>query len=253
MDFSCIEKFILISELCEGTSSDSLFSVFRCHGRATDPLAQFFGLFQISQVAGNLIAAFVLPPKGKKLESEPVRRLFIIFASIAGVAVVAFLILRPPPRSSVRDAKKQSVIGRFVGIFKMFTKPAFLLMILSIIYSGLSQAYFAANFTKLVVDSKRVGYVMACFGGVDAVSSVIIGRALDRFGRRAILFFSTFFVLVTTGIICLVDQAYFADHLWLALICAACAGISDAGYNTLLTATTGALFEDDPENAFGGT
>lgn len=135
----------------------------------------------------------------------------------------------------------------------MFTKPAFLLMILSIIYSGLSQAYFAGNFTKLVVESKNVGYVMACFGGVDAVASVIIGRALDRFGRRAILFFSTFFVLVTTGIICLVDQTYFANHLWLPLICAACAGISDAGYNTLLTATTGALFEDDPENAFGGT
>lgn len=180
--------------------------------------------------------------------------MFIIFASIAGVAVVSFLILRQPPRNVLREGKKQSVISRFVGIFKMFTKPAFLLMILAIIYSGLSQAYFAGNFTKFVAaDSKHVGYIMACFGGVDAVSSVIIGRALDRFGRRAILFFSSFFVLVTTGVICLVDRTYFIEHLWLALVCAACAGISDAGFNTLLTATTGALFEEDPENAFGGT
>lgn len=210
-------------------------------------------MFQISQVAGNLIAAFGLPPKGTKIEFGPVRRLFIIFSSIAAVAVVSFLILRKPPTRASSSAKKPSIIERFIGIFKMFGKPAFLLMVLSIIYSGLSQAYFAANFTKLVVDPKRVGYVMACFGGVNAVSSVLVGRALDRFGRRAILFFATFFVLVTTSIILLVKMSYFEDHIWLPIVCAICAGISDAGYNTLLTATTGSLFEEDPENAFGGT
>lgn len=133
----------------------------------------------------------------------------------------------------------------------MFAKVPFLLLVLAIIYSGLSQAFFAGNFTKLVGDSKRVGYVMACFGGVDALASVAVGRLLNIVGRRVILIGSTTLVLAMTGIICLVEQSYFENHIWICILCGILAGISDAGFNTLLTATTGVIFEEDPENAFG--
>jgi MFS family permease len=215
----------------------------------------FFGLFQISQVAGNLIAAFVLPPKEKTTPESlkgPARKLFIIFSSIAAVAVVSFLILRPAPSNGLSSQKKRStVLQRFVGIFKMFARVPFLLMVLAIVYSGLSQAFFAGNFTKLIGDSKRVGYVMACFGAVDALASVAVGRILDKVGRKVVLFSATFLVLVMTGIICLVSKEYFEKNIWICILCGILAGISDAGYNTLLTATTGVIFEEDPENAFG--
>jgi MFS family permease len=216
---------------------------------------KFFGLFQISQVAGNLIAAFLLPSTKNPKELEgPARKLFIIFGSIAGLAVVSFLILRKTPyRPDIDDRPAPSAGQRFIGIFKMFLKKPFLLMVLIIVYSGLSQAYFAGTFTKLIDDSKNVGYVMACFGGTDAIMSVIVGRIMNRVGRKVILFGSALCILIATGMICLIEQTLFKERIWIGIIAAVLCGISDAGMNTLLTATTGSLFEEDPENAFGGT
>lgn len=203
-----------------------------------------------------MIAAFVLPSAGGDPAhfKAAANLMFIIFTVIACVAVLSFLVLRPPP-SKEGDIEKphESFKDRFVGIFKMFGKRAFLLSILPIIYSGLSQPYFSANFTKLIDDSKRVSYVMAGFGVTDALASVGIGKMLDVFGRKIVLFISTGCVLIVTGIICLVPQDYFKANLWVSIVCGIIAGISDAGYNTLLTATTGSIFEDNPENAFGGT
>lgn len=211
-------------------------------------------MFQTSQVIGSLIAAFVLPPKDTPPDqfNATAKTLFIIFASVAGASVLSFLVLRPPPTQvDAVEKPRETIVQRFFGIFGMFKSPAFLLMILSIIYSGLSQAYFAGNFTTLISDPKSVSYVMACFGGTDALASVGIGRLLDKVGRKVVLFGSTVCVLIATAIICLVDASYFEDHIWLPIIVAIICGISDAGYNSLLTYTVGGIWETDPENAFG--
>lgn len=98
---------------------------------------QFFGLFQVNQIIGNLLAGFLLSIH------QPYWMLFTIITSLGAVAVLTFLFLRHPPAKPEfeddDDAPKRriTVLEKFKGTFTTLFSARFALLASVIIYSGL--------------------------------------------------------------------------------------------------------------------
>lgn len=70
-------------------------------------------------------------------------------------------------------------------------KPYQQLLIILTVYIGMEQAFIGAEFTQAYVSCAlgipQLGYVMICFGVVNAICSIIFGSAMKYIGRQCII------------------------------------------------------------------
>ncbi|XP_052817426.1 protein unc-93 homolog A-like isoform X2 [Mya arenaria] len=120
------------------------------------------------------------------------------------------------------------------------------------IYSGVEQAFIAGDFTRSYVSCSvgiwNVGYVMICYGVVDAFCSFTFGRLVQYVGH--IPFFILAFVVHISCQITLLLWLPNPDQFYVFFILAAMWGIGDAVIQTQVNALYGWLFSDNPEAAF---
>lgn len=71
--------------------------------------------------------------------------------------------------------------------FKQLRKPNQQLLIPLTIFIGMEQAFIGADFTQAYVSCAlgihQIGYVMICFGVVNAICSIIFGSIMKYIGR----------------------------------------------------------------------
>lgn len=81
-------------------------------------------------------------------------------------------------------------------------KPYQQLLIILTVYIGMEQAFIGAEFTQAYVSCAlgipQLGYVMICFGVVNALCSLLFGSAMKYIGRQVIIVFGA---AVHTGLL----------------------------------------------------
>jgi len=132
-------------------------------------------------------------------------------------------------------------------------KPKMFFLIPLFIANGLENGFVCSDFTYSVVKPSigvsNIGYVMAFFGGVNALSSLILGKASDTIGRPIVCLAG---FLCNFGCAMYLKIGHVDEDAWIVLfVIAFFWAIGDSVWNTVVSAMLGACFEkEDVQAAF---
>jgi len=246
----------------------------------------FFGIFQLTQVVGNVIASVILMFAGDHEKSTD-HILFYTFLAIGAVGVLLFLFLGketvkvddelfstintsesdvddiayPEPnkkmsRLSIKDIWSKTV-KQVKDEFEVQKDLRFILLLLPIVYSGMEQGFAYGDFTSEISDIKNtkwVGFIMAVFGLFDSLGSTLLGKLTDKIGKKLYLvvgFVSHMIVYVFfLAFLTFVSKDVFTDHFWIFFILAALLGLADACWCPFTSIMVSHFFNDKSEAAF---
>ncbi|XP_012939457.2 protein unc-93 homolog A [Aplysia californica] len=241
----------------------------------------FFLFFQSSQIWGNLISSTIFakgednstkssdfcganfcPEDAKSNTSsnfeQPQDRVYIVCGIYLGCAIVAAIIVSLfldkilLDKETTEDERRLSP-RLLISTFKhLFSSPTQMLLIPLTIYSGVEQAFIGGDYTKSYISCSlgiwNVGYVMICYGVVDAICSILFGRLVKYVGH--VPFFALAFVLHGGLQIAFLLWSPHRDDRVLFFVLAGLWGMGDAVIQTQLNALYGSLFSAKPEPAF---
>ncbi|XP_069113521.1 protein unc-93 homolog A-like isoform X2 [Argopecten irradians] len=247
----------------------------------------FFMVFQTSQVWGNLISSTVFSqrpenitePTDAELElcgsvfdptvssinntnlaRPPIEKVYIVCGIYIACGCVAFLIIvglldriQLDKDKDIPEEDRRLSPKLLIATFRHWWDSPYqkLLMPLTI-YSGIEQAFITGDYTKSYISCTlgiwNVGYVMICYGVVDAICSFTFGRLVQYVGH--IPFFILAFLVHGGTLIALLIWKPNPDQLYLFYIFAALWGMGDAVIQTQINALYGTLFTKKPEAAF---
>jgi len=239
----------------------------------------FWAFFQTTQLSGNL-----LEPLVSDATDNSTSAVFLVYAAfaVAGTALIVFL-----PTLSKVEAAKEAIVERgdtssslqidskdagteektlcqkFADVIRLWTDSRFIWFIPVIILSGFEQGFVWNDFTTYYIQpalgKKDTGYIMAIFGGCDALASFSMGTLSDKLGRAPVL---TIGFLCQAAVIALfmwhgapvagtTEEFWTWGHGWGSLAGAAVLwGIGDAVWNTQISALLGDVFSADTGPAF---
>ncbi|XP_045464837.1 UNC93-like protein isoform X2 [Harmonia axyridis] len=248
----------------------------------------FFLAWQTAELWGNLISSLVLSssPHGaggsssngstlnycgaefcvtnsntndnlqRPADSEIRQIMTIYLICIGGALVLIVLVVDPLSRYGERQRRPSTVelsgIQLLSATAYQLKKPYQQLLIPITIFIGMEQAFIGADFTQAYVSCAlgipSVGYVMICFGVVNAICSLLFGSVMKYVGRAPIIGLG---FLVHTGLVIWfliwkpnINNAklfYMASGLW---------GVGDAVWQTQVNGLYGTLFRRNKEAAF---
>jgi MFS family permease len=108
--------------------------------------------------------------------------------------------------------------------------PYQLLLIPITIFSGLEQGFLSTDFTQAFITCSwgvhNVGYVLICYGAVDAILSISFGPVVRRFGRVPVYTLGAFINVAMVGTMLWWKPD--PDTPYVLFIIGACWGASDA-------------------------
>lgn len=261
-----------------GTTSDDIINRF---------FGIFFMIFQTSQIWGNLISSLVFSERGDNasisisyetlqlcgandcpandlsantnLKKPEKSQVYTVCGIYVGCAVVAFLIVAVFLDKLVLDKDGQENKRQGISLHLLLESLKHIwrsryqkLLVPLTIYSGLEQAFIAGDFTRSFISCSvgiwNVGFVMICYGVVDATCSFTFGRLVQYVGH--IPFFVLAFLVHLSCQITFLVWIPDPDKVYILYILAALWGIGDAVIQTQINALYGWLFADNPESAF---
>jgi len=213
----------------------------------------FFGIFQMSQVIGNLIAGFLL--SGSPTE-ETQHLLMYIYIGIASAGGVSFLFL--VPENPVEEEEKLKLHEKLFRAVLLLKDKRMLLLIATIFYSGIEQTFIYSVFTAKIVTPSigkgSVGFVMAVFGAVDTIASLLMGKIADVWGGQVVITIGAIsHVIFLVGyfvVLKLIPIAQFADSGYIIYISAGLWAVGDAAFNLFPNLMMSLFFTDNSEGAF---
>ncbi|XP_055586539.1 UNC93-like protein [Uranotaenia lowii] len=181
----------------------------------------------------------------------------IYLACIVAAVVIIALFMDPLSRYGEKrrgsiSAVEVSGIQLLSATFKQMKKVNQQLLILITIFIGMEQAFIGAEFTQAFVSCAlgihQIGYVMICFGVVNAICSIVFGSIMKYTGRIAIIVLGA---LVHGGVIiyCVFWKPH-PDHAMVFFAISGLWGVGDAVWQTQINGIYGALFRRNKEAAF---
>jgi MFS family permease len=231
----------------------------------------FFGIFQLTQVFGNLESSLF-----ETVFSEESSLFFFYAIMIAfGIVLVAFVpklssghgpnapckpLLNDPNYSielenSVNEPERRDTVKDDLWTtLRILKDPKIIALLPAFFACGLEQAVMFGDVSTLVsrrFGHKNVGYVLMTFGIGDSIAASLVGRLSDKYGKIP------FFVAgAITHILCCVYFFVFGqteNQMWYPLLCVAFLwGVGDAIWLSILTTVCGELYtnESDRGGAF---
>ncbi|XP_044748415.1 UNC93-like protein isoform X2 [Coccinella septempunctata] len=189
-------------------------------------------------------------------DSEIYEIMTIYLVCILGAVILIALVVDPLSRYGERQRRPSTVelsgIQLLSATANQLKKPYQQLLIPITIFIGMEQAFIGADFTQAYVSCAlgipSVGYVMICFGVVNALCSLLFGSVMKYVGRAPIIGLG---FLVHSGLVVWfliwkpnINNSklfYMASGLW---------GVGDAVWQTQVNGLYGTLFRRNKEAAF---
>eukprot|EP01130_Rhizamoeba_saxonica_P007357 TRINITY_DN2974_c0_g1_i1.p1 TRINITY_DN2974_c0_g1~~TRINITY_DN2974_c0_g1_i1.p1 ORF type:complete len:425 (-),score=50.67 TRINITY_DN2974_c0_g1_i1:39-1313(-) len=215
----------------------------------------FFGIFQMSQIIGGILASVVLTNMGDSGKQT----LILIYSVLATVASLSFLLLVDEKGDERKD--DQSILQKVFQAILLLKQKKMICLVPVMIYSGLEQAFVFGNYTGEIITpvlgQQDIGYVLVAFGIADVLGSLVVGKLSDKLGSGPVAtlgfivhasFHASFIILLK------VDPtnwiAFLKYHPYLVYIGAIVYGIGDSVWNTLPNSLMSKLFTENTEGAF---
>lgn len=229
----------------------------------------FWGIFQCTQLSGNLISSIVLEAtKSDKYPDGNAVVVFLVYSvfAVAGTAMILFLPALKPLGAggkSVNDDEPKKTPGQaFQEVIELWRDSRMLWIMPLLVLSGIEQAFvwftYTSDYVEVGVGKDKIGYLMAVFGTADALGSVTMGKLSDRIGRVPVLIMGFSLQLAVVLSFLRAGQPNQGGTFWTwggdgygTLVLAAIMwGFGDAVWNTQITALLGDLFSDNTNPAF---
>jgi MFS family permease len=214
----------------------------------------FFGIFQMTQISGNITASILLDVVGA---SKTVLFLVFMACAIIGTALVFFLRTVEDPNKELAGIAAGKTNWQIAeNMVKLWKDNRLQLMIPIIMYFGLEQGFiwgdFTANYITDGLGEDYIGYVMAIYGGSDALSSIALGSYSDTVGRGPVVIFGALVQLIVCAVLFSIDVTELErGTMWgVLMVCAALWGMGDAVWCTQIAAAVGDIFRGDKEGGF---
>ncbi|KAL1516984.1 hypothetical protein ABEB36_000808 [Hypothenemus hampei] len=245
----------------------------------------FFLAWQSAELWGNLISSLVLSnPHGTSSEDEndnyencgasfcaaisnndeetsvamvEIYTIFSIYLACILVAVLLIVVMVDPlsrygEKQRRNSAPDLSGLQLLSATFIQLKKPYQQLLIPITIYIGVEQAFVSADFTQSYVSCalgvNNVGFVMICFGVVNAICSLLFGSVMKYVGRVPIMVLGLS-VHAGVQIFLLLWRPHPSNPL-LFFMASGLWGVGDAVWQTQVNGLYGALFRRNKEAAF---
>lgn len=203
---------------------------------------------QVSNGHGNLNR----PPDHEIFEIS----MIYLSCIIAAVAIIA-IFLDPlkrygEKRKGSQSAQELSGMELLSATFRQMKKPNQQLLIPITVFIGMEQAFIGADFTQAYVSCAlgihQIGFVMICFGVVNAICSILFGSLMKYIGRLPIIILGAVvhFTLISVELFWRPSPEnplifYAMSGLW---------GVGDAVWQTQINGLYGLLFRRNKEAAF---
>nr|XP_023020735.1 UNC93-like protein isoform X1 [Leptinotarsa decemlineata] len=181
----------------------------------------------------------------------------IYLGCIIVAAILIALVVDPLSRYGEKQGRRNSTveltpIQLLSATAYQLKKPYQQLLIPITVWIGMEQAFIGADFTQAYVSCAlgipSVGYVMICFGCVNAVCSLLFGSIMKYIGRAPIMGLG---VLVHTGLqIWMLLWRPHPDTPFKFFVAAGLWGVGDAVWQTQVNGLYGTLFRRNKEAAF---
>ncbi|CAH4028344.1 UNC93-like protein [Pieris brassicae] len=257
--------------------------------KAEAVLTRFFGLFfmifQFNQVWGNLISSLVLSSgdnhaavtainatmipeicganflpsadAAEALQRQPYEKIQLLsgiyLACMATAAIIVAIGVDSMKRYDTgRAIKVMGGVEMLMATLKLLVEPKQIMLITIMVFTGLQQAFFGADFTasfvSCAVGTGTVGYVMLTFGIADAIGCFVTGYIAKITGRLPLICVATVVHMALVATILLWKPQ--ANMSYVMYIIAVLWGLCDSVWLVQINAFFGILFPGREEAAF---
>ncbi|XP_011252242.1 UNC93-like protein [Camponotus floridanus] len=196
----------------------------------------------------------------ENLERPPESEIYEISAIYLTCVVVAVIIvaLFVDPLSRYGEKQRRSDSQEISGIQLLsatayqLKKPYQQLLIPITVWIGMEQAFIGADFTQAYISCAlgvhRVGYVMICFGVVNAGCSLLFGSLMKFVGRQPLMALGA--IVHACLIVVLLMWKPHPDNPYIFFSVSGLWGVGDAVWQTQVNGLYGTLFRRNKEAAF---
>ncbi|GLV33909.1 uncharacterized protein CBL_11207 [Carabus blaptoides fortunei] len=180
----------------------------------------------------------------------------IYLACIVVAVIMIALLVDPLSRYGEKQKRRDSVqltgIQLLSATMYQLKKPYQQLLIPITIWIGMEQAFIGADFTQAFVSCAlgihNVGYVMICFGVVNALCSLLFGSVMKYIGRQPIMALGA--AVHAALVAWLLLWAPHPNNKSTFFIISSLWGVADAVWQTQVNGLYGTLFRRNKEAAF---
>lgn len=175
-----------------------------------------------------------------------------IFVAVAMVALLIDPLSRYGEKQRRNDSSELSGIQLLSATAYQLKKPYQQLLIPITVWIGMEQAFIGADFTQAYVSCAMgipsVGYVMICFGVVNAICSLLFGSLMKFVGRIPLMALGC--IVHACLIFVLLYWRPHPDKPYIFFTISGLWGVGDAVWQTQVNGIYGTLFRRNKEAAF---
>ncbi|XP_068966026.1 UNC93-like protein isoform X1 [Bombus flavifrons] len=191
------------------------------------------------------------PPESEIYEISAIYLTCVIIAVII-VALFVDPLSRYGEKQRKVDSQELSGIQLLSATAYQLKKPYQQLLIPITIWIGMEQAFIGADFTQAYISCAlgvhRVGYVMICFGVVNAICSLVFGSLMKFVGRQPLMVLGA--IVHVSLIVVLLHWKPNPDNPYVFYTVSGLWGVGDAVWQTQVNGLYGTLFRRNKEAAF---
>ncbi|CAK9799471.1 UNC93-like protein [Anthophora quadrimaculata] len=191
------------------------------------------------------------PPESEIYEISAIYLTCVIIAVII-VALFVDPLSRYGEKQRRVDSQELSGIQLLSATAYQLKKPYQQLLIPITVWIGMEQAFIGADFTQAYISCAlgvhRVGYVMICFGVVNAVCSLVFGSLMKFVGRQPLMVLGA--IVHVSLVVVLLHWKPHPANPYVFYTVSGLWGVGDAVWQTQVNGLYGTLFRRNKEAAF---
>ncbi|XP_076243200.1 UNC93-like protein [Calliopsis andreniformis] len=191
------------------------------------------------------------PPESEIYEISAIYLTCVIVAVII-VALFVDPLSRYGEKQRRVDSQELSGIQLLSATAYQLKKPYQQLLIPITVWIGMEQAFIGADFTQAYISCAlgvhRVGYVMICFGVVNALCSLVFGSLMKFVGRQPLMVLGA--IVHASLIVVLLHWKPHPANPYVFFTVSGLWGVGDAVWQTQVNGLYGTLFRRNKEAAF---